>query len=81
MLSGLEILDIDDMRHAANLILSYGPKAVLIKGGHMEGETVTDILVTNDGEESSPPGASIRSTPTAPAARWPPPWRPVWRSG
>ena len=51
VLSGMEILDIDDMRHAANLILSYGPQAVLIKGGHMDGETVTDILVTNDGEE------------------------------
>jgi hydroxymethylpyrimidine/phosphomethylpyrimidine kinase len=51
VLSGLEIFDVDDMRHAANLILSYGPKAVLIKGGHMDGETVTDLLVTNDGEE------------------------------
>ncbi|UEM23201.1 bifunctional hydroxymethylpyrimidine kinase/phosphomethylpyrimidine kinase [Skermanella mucosa] len=51
VLSGLEILDLDDMRHAANLMLSYGPKAVLLKGGHMEGETVTDLLVTNDGEE------------------------------
>lgn len=51
VLSGLEILDLDDMRHAATLMLSYGPKAVLLKGGHMEGETVTDLLLTNDGEE------------------------------
>jgi hydroxymethylpyrimidine/phosphomethylpyrimidine kinase len=51
VLSGVEIHDLDDMRHAASLLLTFGPKAVLLKGGHMEGETVTDLLLTNDGEE------------------------------
>jgi hydroxymethylpyrimidine/phosphomethylpyrimidine kinase len=50
-LSGVEIHDLDDMRHAASLLLTFGPKAVLLKGGHMEGETVIDLLLTNDGEE------------------------------
>ncbi|MEI6985639.1 MAG: bifunctional hydroxymethylpyrimidine kinase/phosphomethylpyrimidine kinase [Rhodospirillaceae bacterium] len=51
VLAGLpEIRNINDMRHAASLIGRLGPKAVLIKGGHLEGDTVTDLLSTKDGE-------------------------------
>ena len=50
-LTGMTIRDLTDMRHAAHLLLSLGPKAVLLKGGHMEGETLTDLLVYDDGEE------------------------------
>lgn len=50
-LSDVVIRDLDDMRHAAGLIRSFGPKAVLLKGGHMEGDVVQDLLVTEDGEE------------------------------
>lgn len=51
LLTGLEIRDLDAMRHAADLLLSFGPKAVLLKGGHLEGETVYDLLATGDGME------------------------------
>jgi hydroxymethylpyrimidine/phosphomethylpyrimidine kinase len=51
VLTGTTIRDLHDMRHAARLLLSLGPRAVLVKGGHLEGETVTDLLMTNDGEE------------------------------
>ena len=52
VLTGMDgIRDLAEMRHAAALIRSFGPRAVLIKGGHMEGETVTDLLSTEDGDE------------------------------
>lgn len=51
-LSDTTIRDLADMRHAAALIRSFGPKAVLLKGGHLEDdEVVRDLLLTEDGEE------------------------------
>lgn len=38
--------NIDDMRRAADKLLKMGPKAVLIKGGHLKGDILTDLLVT-----------------------------------
>jgi hydroxymethylpyrimidine/phosphomethylpyrimidine kinase len=40
------------MHRAAAKLMGFGPQAVLLKGGHLEGETVTDLLVTADGEET-----------------------------
>ena len=51
LLTGLEISDLDTMRRAANAILEMGSKAVLLKGGHLKDETLTDILVTKDAEK------------------------------
>lgn len=51
VLTDLEIRDLDDMRRAADLIRSFGARAVLMKGGHMEDDDrVRDLLVTEDGE-------------------------------
>ena len=47
-LTGLTIRSLDDVRHAACVIRSMGPRAVLIKGGHLEAEN-TDVLF--DGAE------------------------------
>ena len=52
LLTGLEISNIDTMRRAAHAILEMGAKAVLLKGGHLKGETLTDILVTKDAEKA-----------------------------
>jgi len=52
LLSGVEIKGLDDMRRAAEKLLSLGPWAVLLKGGHMEGDVLTDLLVTAEGAES-----------------------------
>jgi hydroxymethylpyrimidine/phosphomethylpyrimidine kinase len=41
----------DDMRRAADAILALGANAVLIKGGHLEGDTAADVLVDVQGEE------------------------------
>lgn len=49
-LTGRSIDDIDDMRAAADAILETGAEAVLVKGGHLSGEQVTDLLVSAKGE-------------------------------
>ncbi len=47
-LLGNSIQGLDEMKFAAEAIVGMGPAAVLIKGGHMDGNTLTDILF--DGE-------------------------------
>lgn len=51
-LAGMKIENTDDMHHAAEAIMKKGCKAVLIKGGHLEGEMVIDMLISKDGVES-----------------------------
>jgi hydroxymethylpyrimidine/phosphomethylpyrimidine kinase len=36
----------DDMIHAARALLEFGPKAVLLKGGHLQGQDSADLLCT-----------------------------------
>jgi hydroxymethylpyrimidine/phosphomethylpyrimidine kinase len=44
-LSGRRVRTLDDMKEAAKMIMEFHPQAVLIKGGHLEGQTVSiDIL-------------------------------------
>lgn len=50
-LTGMVVRDLNDMRHAAGLIRSFGPTVVVLKGGHLDGETVYDLLSTDDDEE------------------------------
>ena len=45
ILSGIPIRNIEDMANAGRHILTYGCRSVLIKGGHLEGGDMTDILV------------------------------------
>lgn len=49
-LTGLEVRDLDGQRRAGERLLAMGARAVLMKGGHVPGETVTDLLVTPSGE-------------------------------
>jgi hydroxymethylpyrimidine/phosphomethylpyrimidine kinase len=49
-LTGLTVADLDGQRRAGEFLLGMGAKAVLMKGGHVPGETVIDVLVTADGE-------------------------------
>jgi hydroxymethylpyrimidine/phosphomethylpyrimidine kinase len=49
-LAGTTIRSVDDMRAAAHKILNLGCKAVLLKGGHLESDIVTDLLLTANGE-------------------------------
>ncbi|MEZ4225646.1 MAG: bifunctional hydroxymethylpyrimidine kinase/phosphomethylpyrimidine kinase [Polyangiaceae bacterium] len=50
-LTGLSIRSVDDLGRAADHLLALGAGAVLMKGGHLEGEQVVDILRTADGEQ------------------------------
>ena len=48
-LTGMEIRDLDAMKHAAEMMLSLGAQAVLVKGGHMGGDMVRDVLAGPEG--------------------------------
>lgn len=49
-LTGIVITDLDGQRRAAEALLTLGARAVLLKGGHLDGERVIDLLATPDGE-------------------------------
>lgn len=49
-LTGERITDIDGMRRAADALLRTGAKAVMVKGGHLPGEVLRDLVVSADGE-------------------------------
>jgi hydroxymethylpyrimidine/phosphomethylpyrimidine kinase len=49
-LTGLDIAASDDLRRAGEALLRMGAQAVLMKGGHMPGDLVVDILMTPQGE-------------------------------
>ena len=51
-LSGIRIETADDLAQAARQLLERGPAAVLIKGGPLSGETVTDYLAWRDGSQT-----------------------------
>jgi len=49
-LTGLAVANLDGQRAAGEALLAMGARAVLMKGGHVEGETVIDLLLTPTGE-------------------------------
>ena len=49
-LTGIEVTDLDGQRRAGEALLKLGAGAVLMKGGHVPGETVVDLLMTPRGE-------------------------------
>lgn len=46
MLTGLTVADLDGMRRAADALLRLGARAVIVKGGHLPGKVLTDLVVT-----------------------------------
>lgn len=49
-LTGLPIETLDDLRRASEALLTMGARAVLMKGGHLAGNDLTDLLITCEGE-------------------------------
>lgn len=49
-LTGIAVADLDGQRRAGEALLEMGAQAVLMKGGHVPGATVIDLLLTRDGE-------------------------------
>ncbi len=46
MLTGLTVEDLDGMKRAAEALLKLGAKAVVVKGGHLKGPSLIDLVVT-----------------------------------
>ena len=53
-----------EMESAARELLSQGARAVLLKGGHLPGDTVSDLLITHDGLHHWMRAPRIRSSNT-----------------
>ncbi len=49
-LTGLSVENLDGQRRAAERLLELGARAVLLKGGHLPGARVVDLLATAGGE-------------------------------
>ncbi len=49
ILTGLAVHDVASMERAGATLLSMGAGAALVKGGHLEGDEITDVLVTSSG--------------------------------
>jgi hydroxymethylpyrimidine/phosphomethylpyrimidine kinase len=48
-LAELPIASVEDARRAAMRIRALGPRAVVVKGGHLPGDEVVDVLLDDDG--------------------------------
>lgn len=63
LLTGDEVRDPGQMARAGQALLELGAAAALIKGGHLEGAEVTDLLVTRQGVRAfTHPRLDTRST-------------------
>ena len=51
LLTGVQIREVGDLGKAADVFLALGAGAVLMKGGHLEGDRILDLLRTADGTE------------------------------
>ena len=51
LLTGRNIESVDDMLEAARTLQQRGASAVLVKGGHLPGDTLSDVLLLADGSE------------------------------
>jgi hydroxymethylpyrimidine/phosphomethylpyrimidine kinase len=63
ILSGRQVRDVADMETAGRALLADGAAAALIKGGHLDGDELTDILVTASAVRRFPK-ARIETTST-----------------
>ena len=63
VLASMAIPDLAAMRRAAAALLTLGVPAILLKGGHLPGDTVVDLLATESGiEEFAAPRIVSRHT-------------------
>jgi hydroxymethylpyrimidine/phosphomethylpyrimidine kinase len=47
-LCGISVGTVEDMTEAARIVLRLGARAVLIKGGHLDGSRVVDVFASNE---------------------------------
>lgn len=63
LLTGLKIEDVDDLTKAGDALLKMNVYAALMKGGHLDGKSVVDVLVSEEGANIMS-GPRIRSRHT-----------------
>lgn len=63
-LTGVVVDGADGMRRAADLLIERGAQAALVKGGHIAGDVVRDLLVERDGSATWFEGARIDTRST-----------------
>jgi hydroxymethylpyrimidine/phosphomethylpyrimidine kinase len=63
-LTGVRIDGPEEFNAAIDALLSLGPAAVLLKGGHLPGDEIVDVLRTIDGDERRFSHSRIASTST-----------------
>jgi hydroxymethylpyrimidine/phosphomethylpyrimidine kinase len=64
LLVGQALTSPQDMEQAAMTLMGQGARAVLLKGGHLQGPVVVDLLATSDGEKIWMEGDRIHSPNT-----------------
>jgi len=62
ILAGIEVRDVASMRAGALKILSLGPRAVLVKGGHLAGDATDLLLYQGEWTEFTAPRLETRHT-------------------
>jgi hydroxymethylpyrimidine/phosphomethylpyrimidine kinase len=64
LLVGRSLTSVQDMAQAAQALLERGARAVLLKGGHLPGDEVTDLLLMKDADPIWMHGPRIESANT-----------------
>ena len=62
LLTGDDVHDVAGMRKAARQLASMGPQAVLVKGGHLEGDAIDILFHRGEWTEFSSPRIETRHT-------------------
>jgi hydroxymethylpyrimidine/phosphomethylpyrimidine kinase len=62
LLTGAEVRDIGDMRKAAEKLAAMGPRAVLVKGGHLGGDATDVLFHQGEYREFTSPKIATRNT-------------------
>ena len=62
LLTGQEVRTVSDMRKAAQKLAALGPRAVLVKGGHLEGDAVDVLYFEGEFREFTSPRMETRHT-------------------
>jgi hydroxymethylpyrimidine/phosphomethylpyrimidine kinase len=50
VLCGIPVGDVEGMTEAARIVLGFGARAVLVKGGHLDGSRVADVFASSESD-------------------------------
>ena len=64
ILAGTEIQTVEDILESASIMLNKGAKTILMKGGHLEGDELLDVLVQEDRPPEYMKGPRIKTRNT-----------------